>query len=102
MKKYLLIAGLLSLIGNIELQAKDYLIRDFGAKNDGITNNAGAIQYAINFINEQGGGRLIFETGTYVTGSIYLKSNVTLHLNQGATILGSTNPSVFDDVQGIS
>lgn len=97
MKKYLLIAGLLSLIGNIELIAKDYLIRDFGAKNDGTTNNAGAIQYAINFINEQGGGRLIFETGTYVTGSIYLKSNVTLHLNQGATILGSTNP--FDYVK---
>lgn len=97
MKKYLLIVGLLCLVCAFELTARDYLISDFGAKNDGTTNNAGAIQYAINFINEHGGGRLIFETGNYVTGSIYLKSNVTLHLNQGATILGSTNP--FDYVK---
>jgi polygalacturonase len=77
--------------------AKDYTVADFGAKNDGITINTRTIQKAIDFVHENGGGRLIFETGTYVTGSIYLKSNVTLQLDQGATILGSTNP--FDYIK---
>lgn len=37
-------------------------------------------------------GRLVFTAGNYQTGTIYLKSNVTLHLEEGATLLGSTNP----------
>jgi hypothetical protein len=47
---------------------------------------------AIDFVNEKGGGRLVFQVGNYVTGSIYLKSNVTLHLEPSAALLGSTNP----------
>jgi polygalacturonase len=79
------------------LSAKDYTVSDFGAIADGITVNTFTIQKAIDFINENGGGRLIFGPGNYVTGSIYLKSNVTLHLERGATILGSTNP--FDYIK---
>lgn len=74
------------------LRAKDYNVSDFGAKADGTTVNTRTIQRAIDHINENGGGRLVFQAGNYVTGSIYLKSNVTLHLEPGATILGSTNP----------
>ena len=85
------------LIPTIQLSAKDYNISDFGAKADGITVNTCTIQKAIDYINENGGGSLIFGPGNYVTGSIYLKSNVTLHLERGATILGSTNP--FDYVK---
>ena len=74
------------------LQAKDYNVSDFGAKADGTTVNTRTIQRAIDYVSENGGGRLVFQVGNYVTGSIYLKSNVTLHLEPGATILGSTNP----------
>ena len=74
------------------IQAKDYFVSDFGAKADGKTVNTRTIQRAIDYVNEKGGGRLVFQVGNYVTGSIYLKSNVTLHLEPGATILGSTNP----------
>lgn len=76
----------------LNLQAKDYFISDFGAKADGKTVNTRTIQRAIDFLNENGGGRLVFQVGNYVTGSIYLKSNVTLHLEPGATLMGSTNP----------
>ncbi|WP_395784518.1 glycoside hydrolase family 28 protein [Aquirufa sp.] len=95
MKNTLII--LFSVIFGFSLTAKDFTVSDFGAKNDGFTINTNTIQKAIDFVHEQGGGRLIFETGSYVTGSIYLKSNVTLHLEQGATILGSTNP--FDYIK---
>ena len=75
-----------------QLQAKDYDARDFGAVGDGTFLNSRTIQHAIDYVHAHGGGRLVFYPGAYVTGSIYLKSNVTLHIEQGATLLGSTNP----------
>ncbi|PZP45360.1 MAG: glycoside hydrolase [Pseudopedobacter saltans] len=76
--------------------AKDYSILTFGARNDGKTLNSSIIQGAIDYITANGGGRLIFDSGTYVTGTVYIKSNVTLHLLKGATILGSTNPFDYE------
>ncbi|MCY1718750.1 glycosyl hydrolase family 28 protein [Prolixibacteraceae bacterium Z1-6] len=92
----LLIAAILMLFV-FQVSAKDYNISDFGAKADGITVNTRTIQRAIDYISEHEGGRLVFAPGNYVTGSIYVKSDVTLHLEYGATILGSTNP--FDYVK---
>jgi hypothetical protein len=75
-----------------QLHAKDYDARDFGAVGDGTFLNSRTIQHAIDYVHAHGGGRLVFYPGAYVTGSIYLMSNVTLHIEQGATLLGSTNP----------
>lgn len=72
--------------------ATDYYATDFGVIADGKTLNTNSIQKGIDFVNKLGGGRLVFTAGNYLTGSIYLKSNVTLHLEEGATLLGSTNP----------
>ena len=79
----------------LHLSAKDYYATDFGVKADGKTLNTSSIQKGIDFVNAQGGGRLVFTAGNYQTGTIYLKSNVTLHLEEGATywdrpILGIT------------
>ncbi len=72
--------------------AQDYRASFFGIQSNGTTLNTTSIQKAIDHIHENGGGRLVFEVGRYVTGSIYLKSNVTLHLNEGAILVGSLNP----------
>lgn len=77
--------------------AKDYKVVDFGAKTDGITLNTAIIQGAIDYITAQGGGRLVFTPGTYLTGSVYLKSNVILHLEEGSVLLGSN--TAFDYIK---
>ena len=68
-------------------QAKDYNASYFGIKSNGTTLNTTSIQAAIDYIHAQGGGRLVFYVGRYLTGSIHLKSNVTIHLNEGAVIV---------------
>lgn len=91
----LYITTVLILLFTFNVSAKDYNVRDFGIKGDGISVNTASIQYAIDFISGNGGGRLIFKTGTYKTGTIYLKSDVTLHFESGATLLSTANPNDF-------
>lgn len=76
---------------------RDYLVTEFGAKGDGVTLNTKIIQKAIDYISSSGGGRLVFDEGEFMTGSIYLKSDVTLHLEPKATLLGSIN--TFDYIK---
>lgn len=59
-------------------------VRQFGAAGDGVTKDTAAIQKAID-----AGGMVYFPAGTYLTGSIYLKSGGGLHLDPGAVILAS-------------
>lgn len=88
-----LLAVLALSLGTCSLAAaKDYYVSDFGAKADGRTLATPSIQAAIDFVSAQGGGRLIFTPGNYLTGSIWLKSGVDMHLEAGATLLGSLNP----------
>ena len=70
--------------------AREYNVLDFGAKGDGQTIDTKSIQNAIEACNKSG-GIVVFPSGKYLSGTIYLKSNVTFHLQKGATILGSTN-----------
>jgi len=81
----------LALLGFLQLTAKDYKASMFGIKSNGTTLNTTAIQKAIDYINENGGGRLMFYVGRYLTGTIQLKSNVTIQLDEGAVLVGSTN-----------
>lgn len=76
--------------------AKDYRASLFGIYSDGKTLNTTSIQFAVNYINANGGGRLVFNVGRYLTGTINLKSNVTLHFDEGAVLLGSTNPFDYE------
>lgn len=74
--------------------AQVYDVTRFGAKGDGITNNTLFIQRAIDSCAITG-GKVYFPTGTFLTATIYLKSNVTLHLTGGATLLAHTDISQY-------
>ena len=69
-------------------------VRQYGAAGDGRTKDTRAIAKAIEACVKAGGGTVYFPPGKYLTGAINLKSNVTLHIEAGATMLGS--PDVED------
>jgi polygalacturonase len=78
------------------LSAKDYNASMFGAKSNGTTMNTNSIQKGIDFVSENGGGRLVFYVGRYLTGTIHMKSNVTIQLEEGAILVGSPNPLDYE------
>lgn len=71
-------------------------ILDYGAKSDTTFNSLPSIMTAINACNTNGGGKVLIPKGSYlVKGSIMLKSNVNLHLEEGARLEFSTNPKDY-------
>ena len=86
------------LIFSINLYSKDYKASLFGIESNGTTLNTTSIQKAIDYIHENGGGRLVFYVGRYLTGTIHLKSNVTIHLEEGAILVGSDNPFDYERI----
>lgn len=67
-----------------------------GAKGDGKTKDTVAIQAAIDACHRQGGGTVLLPAGTFLSGSVHLKSGVNLHLDHGATLLASKDQADFD------
>jgi polygalacturonase len=72
-----------------ELPSSVYDVTAYGAKSGGAVNNARAIQKAIDACALAGGGTVYFPAGNFLSGTIVLKSNVTLHFSPGATLAGS-------------
>jgi Endopolygalacturonase len=78
-----------------KFKQKDYFITAFGAKADGVTKNTDAFKKAIEACHAAGGGRVVVPDGRYLTGPIYLKSNVNLYLEKAATIVFSQDPKDY-------
>ncbi len=64
-------------------------VRSFGASGNGARLETRALQKAIDACAQAGGGTVYFPAGTYLTGTLYLKSHVTLHLAARAVLSGS-------------
>lgn len=73
-----------------------YDVRDYGAKGDGISTDNESINKAIDAASAAGGGTVYFPAGTYLSFSIRLKNNISLYIDQGATILAA-DPSAGKD-----
>ena len=93
-----LLLSLMSIICLAAQAAGDYDVREFGAVGDGKTLDHTAINRAIDSCVAHGGGRVVLPAGTYLCGSIRLKSDVELHISAGATILAAPGSmKVYDE-----
>lgn len=83
--------GLITLIAIAPTMAAEQLydIRDYGAKADSQTLSTTSIQKAIDACSKSGGGTVYLPPGTFLTGTIVLKTGVTLRLDPACTLLGS-------------
>ena len=75
--------------------ARDFPITSYGARAGGDFDNTEAIRSAVEACTRAGGGRVVVPTGTFLTGPVHLKSNVNLHVSEGATLRFSTDPAKY-------
>lgn len=81
---------------NTPRHCETYDVRAYGACGDGQTLDTHAIQEAIDRCAESGGGTVVLPAGTYLSGTVFLKDNVTLHLAPGSILLGSPNRTDYN------
>ncbi|RXK61668.1 glycoside hydrolase [Lacibacter luteus] len=81
--------------------AKIYNVRDFGAKGDGKTLNTKSIQAAIDQCYADKGGTVLIPAGDFLSGTLELKSNVTLHIAASGKLLGSPKREDYTAGKGV-
>ena len=74
---------------------RDFNLQKFGARGDGTTDASRAISDAIGGCATAGGGRVVVPPGRFLTGPIRLRSNVELHVSEGATLLFTPDPAAY-------
>lgn len=74
---------------------KDFNIKKYGAKADGRTDCTKAIAKAVAACAKAGGGRVLVPEGTWITGPVHLRSNVNLHLAEGAVLSFVDRPEAY-------
>ena len=96
----LLIASILLAICNyLSSQSLVVNVTDYGAVNDGKTICTRGIQKAIDDCAKKGGGTVYFPAGRYISGTLFLKSFVTINLGSGAVLEGSRSLSDYPVVE---
>lgn len=90
---------LLLLIVPLAMQAGEtFNVKKYGARGNGKKMDSPAIQKAIDACYRAGGGTVVVPAGTYLSATIVLKDNVTLHLEKDALILGTTDYKAYDNL----
>lgn len=96
----LLTTGVLPALNAAEDDKNVFNVRDYGAVGDGKNLDSPAIDRAIEAAAKVGGGTVLVPAGTYLSGSIHLKSNIHLLIDAGATILGAPqNLNAYDETE---
>lgn len=85
----------------VDLGVRVYNIRAYGAKGDKATLDTAALQAAIDACTADGGGTVLVPAGTFTIGTVEIKSNVTLHIAAGGTLLGSGDGKQYHAVDAI-
>ncbi len=71
-------------------------VKDYGARGNGQSDDTQAINKTIMAAAKTGGGKVVFPAGTYLSGSVRLKSNITLYLGQGVVLEATDDPNAYD------
>ena len=79
---------------DITTLGKAYRVTDYGVVNDGKLHTA-EMQALIDKVATEGGGVIVIPEGTYMTGALFFKQGVHLHLYNGGTLMGSNDPSDY-------
>jgi len=74
-----------------------FTAKEFGVKGDGQAKDTAAIQKAIDHCAARGGGTVALEPGVYLSGTLWLRSNVELHLMAGAKLQGSQSQDDYEE-----
>lgn len=85
-------------MGFFPCSAADFNVTGYGAKGNGVTDDAKAIQRAIDACSASGGGSVIIPSGkTFMAGPLHLKSNVDLHLQPNSVLLANPDEAVYTE-----
>ena len=93
-----LLSVILCVLMSVEMshaQTVSFNVKDYGARGNGKRLDSPAIQRAIDACHRAGGGTVIVPPGTYLSATVELKDNVTLHLEKDALILGTTDYKAY-------
>lgn len=94
MKKFLMISVVALTV--LTASARDFNVTDFGAKGDALTDDAAAIQRAIDACSEAGGGSVVFPAGkTFMAGPLAMRSFVDLHLEPNSMLIANPDESIY-------
>jgi polygalacturonase len=97
MKTLLFLLFIAASIGaTAQAQQVYFNVKELGAKADGKTPDTKIINATIEGVSAAGGGTIYFPAGNYLSGSIHLRNNICLYLEQGATLIASSDSNDFD------
>src|SRR5215218_1556336 len=90
-----IVIGILKIVA-AQGQKVSFNVKELGARGNGLTSDTKIVNKAIEDAAAAGGGTIYFPAGNYLLGSVRLKSNICLYIDQGATLIATSDSTEFD------